>query len=158
MPIARSAATECWVGLVLISWADAIYGTRVTWMKQHSLRRGSSPNWRIASKNGRPSMSPTVPPISHRTMSAVLGVVLDEFLDGVGDVRDHLDRAAQIVAVALAGEHGPVDATCRDRVGGTGRHAGETLVMAEVEVGLGPVVGDEDLAVLVGRHRARGRR
>ena len=27
--------------------------------------------------------------------------------------------------------------------------------MAEVEVGLGAVIGDEDLAVLVGRHRAR---
>src|SRR3954447_24191391 len=81
------------------------------------------------------------------------GIVLDEFLDGVGDVRDHLDRAAQIVALALAGEHGPVDATCRDRVGGTGRHAGETLVMPQIEVGLGPVIGDEDLAVLVGRHR-----
>ena len=27
--------------------------------------------------------------------------------------------------------------------------------MAEVEVGLGPVVGDIDLAVLIGRHRPR---
>ena len=31
----------------------------------------------------------------------------------------------------------------------------EALVVPEVEVGLGAVVGDEDLAVLVGRHRAR---
>ena len=30
----------------------------------------------------------------------------------------------------------------------------EALVVAEVEVGLGAVVGDEDLAVLVRRHRA----
>jgi hypothetical protein len=30
---------------------------------------------------------------------------------------------------------------------------GEALVVAEVEVGLGAVVGDEDLAVLEGRHR-----
>ena len=30
----------------------------------------------------------------------------------------------------------------------------EALVVAEVEVGLGAVIGDEDLAVLVGRHRA----
>ena len=35
------------------------------------------------------------------------------------------------------------------------RRAGEALVMAEVEVGLRAVVGDEHLAVLVGRHRAR---
>ena len=32
---------------------------------------------------------------------------------------------------------------------------GEALVVAEVEVGLGAVLGDEHLAVLVGRHRAR---
>ena len=31
---------------------------------------------------------------------------------------------------------------------------GEALVVAEVEVGLGAVVGDVDLAVLVGAHRA----
>ena len=30
----------------------------------------------------------------------------------------------------------------------------EALVVAQVEVGLRAVVGDEDLAVLVGRHRA----
>ena len=36
-----------------------------------------------------------------------------------------------------------------------GRTPGEALVVAEVEVGLGPVVGDEDLAVLVRAHRAR---
>ena len=35
------------------------------------------------------------------------------------------------------------------------RPAGEALVVAEVEVGLGAVVGDEDLAVLVRAHRAR---
>ena len=32
--------------------------------------------------------------------------------------------------------------------------AGEALVMAEIEIGFGAVVGDEDLAVLIGRHRA----
>ncbi len=35
------------------------------------------------------------------------------------------------------------------------RIAGEALVVAEVEIGLRAVVGDEHLAVLVGRHRAR---
>ncbi len=32
---------------------------------------------------------------------------------------------------------------------------GESFVVAEVEVGLGPVVEDVDLAVLVRRHRSR---
>ena len=31
----------------------------------------------------------------------------------------------------------------------------EALVVAQVQVGLGAVVGDEDFAVLVGRHGAR---
>ena len=34
------------------------------------------------------------------------------------------------------------------------RPAGEALVMAEVEIGLGAVIGDEHLAMLIGRHRA----
>ena len=34
-------------------------------------------------------------------------------------------------------------------------HAGEALVMPEVEIGLRPVIGDEDLAVLIRAHRAR---
>ena len=36
-----------------------------------------------------------------------------------------------------------------------GVHAGEALVMAEVEIGLRAVIGDEHLAVLVRAHRAR---
>ena len=32
---------------------------------------------------------------------------------------------------------------------------GEALVMAEIEVGLGAVVGDEHLAVLIGAHGSR---
>ena len=35
------------------------------------------------------------------------------------------------------------------------RHAGEALVVAEVEIGLRAVVRDEHFAVLVGAHRAR---
>ena len=42
-----------------------------------------------------------------------------------------------------------------DVVALVGGAAGEALVVAEVEVGLGAVVGDEDLAVLGRRHRAR---
>ena len=80
----------------------------------------------------------------------------DEFLDGVGDVRDHLHRGAQIVAAPLLGrEHVLIDAARGDVVVPPGRNAGEALVMAEIEIGLGAVVGYEHLAVLVGAHRAR---
>ena len=81
---------------------------------------------------------------------ASVDVGADELLDRVGDVRDDLDRAAQIVAVALALEHGRIDPPGGDVVAAARRHAGEPLVMAEVEVGLRPVVGDVHLAVLIG--------
>ncbi len=64
MPIERSSFTECWVGLVLISPAALMYGTSVRCMNRHVSGPCSMRNWRIASRNGSDSMSPTVPPIS----------------------------------------------------------------------------------------------
>ena len=79
----------------------------------------------------------------------------DPALDLVGDVGDDLDGLAEVVASALGGEDGLVDRACRGiRVAGQAL-IGEALVVAEVEVGLASVVGDEDLAVLERVHRAR---
>ena len=69
MPRARSSVTECWVGLVFCSPAGPMNGTSVTWTKATLLRPMSSRNCRIASRKGRISMSPTVPPISVMTTS-----------------------------------------------------------------------------------------
>ncbi len=69
MPMDLSSFTECWVGLVFSSPALGMKGTSVRWMKAVCPRGSSLPSWRIASKKGRPSMSPTVPPISHSTKS-----------------------------------------------------------------------------------------
>ncbi len=60
----RSAATECWVGLVLSSPLGARYGTSETCTKKTLSRPTSWRTWRAASRNGSDSMSPTVPPIS----------------------------------------------------------------------------------------------
>ena len=83
------------------------------------------------------------------------GRLADHRLDLVGDVRDHLHRLAQVLAAPL-----PVDDVLVDAPGGVVVLAGhlgggEPLVVAEVEVGLGAVVGDEDLAVLERAHGAR---
>ncbi len=80
---------------------------------------------------------------------------VDPALDLVGDVRDHLDGLAEVVAAPLGRQHRRVD-----RSGGGVRVAGEVLVdealvVPEVEVGLAPVVGDEHLAVLERVHGAR---
>ena len=78
----------------------------------------------------------------------------DPVLDLVGDVRDDLDGAAEVVAAALLRDHCRVDLAGRD-VAGLGQVlVDEALVVTEVEVGLPAIVGDEDLAMLVRRHRA----
>src|SRR5216683_2936203 len=104
MPRPRSSFTECCVGLVLVSPAEA----------------GD-----------------------------------DELLDRVGDVRDHLHGGAEILAAALAADHGRVDAAGGDAVAAPRGDAGVALVMAEIEVGLGAVIGDIDLAMLIGAHGPR---
>ncbi len=76
------------------------------------------------------------------------------FLDLVGDVRDHLDRAAQIVTFTLLADDVVVDGARRDVGVAAKALVHETLVVAQVEVGLGAVVGDEDFSVLEGAHGA----
>ena len=100
------------------------------------------------------SMSPTVPPTSVITTSTpALGHRADAPLDLVGDVRDHLHGVAEVLAAALLGDDRRVHLP-----GGDVRRAGrsrveEPLVVPDVEVGLGAVVGDEHLAVLERVHR-----
>ncbi len=84
-----------------------------------------------------------------------LGDQLDPVLDLVGDVRDDLNGRAEVVAAALALDDRVVDPAGRDVRGACRVDVGEALVVPEVQVGLGAVLGHEDLAVLVGRHRAR---
>ena len=85
----------------------------------------------------------------------VLVAVADEILDRVGDVGNDLNGRAEIIAAALLGENVLIDAAGGDVVHARRRPPGEALIVAEVEIGLRPVVGDEDFAVLIGRHRAR---
>ena len=79
----------------------------------------------------------------------------DPRLDLVRDVRDHLHGRAEELALPLLAEH-----RVPDRARAVARVprevlVDEPLVVAEVEVGLGAVLGDEHLAVLERAHRAR---
>ena len=78
-----------------------------------------------------------------------------EGFDLVGDVRNDLNRRAQIVAPPLLLQDRRIDAAGRHVVGLGRRNAGEPLIVAQVQVGLGAVVGHKDLAVLIRAHRAR---
>src|SRR5262245_51095654 len=79
----------------------------------------------------------------------------DEGLDRVGDVRNDLHGRTQIVAPALLGNDLLVDAAGGDVVGLARWASSEPFIMAEIEVSLGAVVGDEHLAVLIGAHGPR---
>ena len=78
----------------------------------------------------------------------------DRLLDLVGDVGNDLHGLAEVVAPPLPLDHRRVDASRRRVVDLRAGHRGEALVVPEVQVRLGAVVGDVDLAVLEGRHRA----
>src|SRR5499427_5194197 len=84
--------------------------------------------------------------LAQHEIEAVIAVA-DELLDGVGDMRDHLDGGAEVVAAPLLGEDLLIDAAGGDVVLPGGGASGEALIMAEVEVSLRPIISDEDLAV-----------
>ena len=83
------------------------------------------------------------------TEMLLIGRVGDE--DQAGHARFEHDG----VAAPLAGDDLLVDAAGGNIVGLGELGVREALVVAEVEIGLGAVVGDEDFAVLVRAHRAR---
>ena len=81
----------------------------------------SSTNWRYASRNGNPSMSPVVPPIS--VINTSHGMIHPDEpgaaarLDLVGDMRNYLHRLAEIIAAPFPSEHRFVDLPLVVRVG-----------------------------------------
>ena len=85
--------------------------------------------------------------------AAVVGHGADAGLDLVGDVRDHLDGVTEVVAASFLGDDAGVDLAGRDVGDPVEVRVEEPLVVADVEVGLRPVVGHEDLAVLERVHR-----
>ena len=151
MPMPRSSLTECWVGLVLSSPVAAERRQQRHVDVQHvaaadvlaHLADRLEEGQRLDVADGAADLH------DHHVGLAVASHADDALLDLVGDVRDDLDRAAQVVAAALLGDDRLVDAAGRD-VGQLGQVlVDEALVVAQVEVGLGAVVGDEHLAVLV---------
>ena len=105
----------------------------------------------MASRNGRPSMSPVVPPISVMTTSALalFGQQMDAVLDLVRDVRDHLHGLAEIFPLALVVQHGLVNLAAGQIVHARELDVREPLVMAEVEVRLRAVIQHIHFAVLI---------
>ena len=79
---------------------------------------------------------------------------LDASLDFVRNVWHHLYGLAQVVAVSFLVDDGFIDAARGQRVGPSRLYAGETLVVAQVQIGLHAVHGHVAFAVLVRVQRA----
>mmetsp|Transcript_30335 Transcript_30335/g.94157 ORF Transcript_30335/g.94157 Transcript_30335/m.94157 type:complete len:659 (+) Transcript_30335:177-2153(+) len=77
------------------------------------------------------------------------------FDDGAGDVGHDLNRLAQVLPAALLLDHVVVDLARGNVVVPAQRKEHHPLVVAEVQIGLTPVIENEDLPVLVRAHEAR---
>ena len=79
----------------------------------------------------------------------------DPVFDLIGDMRDHLDGAALIIALALFLDNRPVDASgCHIAVLGQAL-VDEPFIMAKVEIGFRTVIRDIHFTVLVRVHGPR---
>ena len=74
-------------------------------------------------------------------------------LNLVGDVRNHLDGVAEVLAAAFLRDNGGVNLTGGHVSGLVEILVQETLVVSNVQVGFRTVVGDKDFTVLEGVHR-----
>ena len=69
-------------------------------------------------------------------------------------MRDYLNRRAEIIAAAFFFYHIGINPAGRDVVRPPRRNAGKALVMAEIQIGFGTVIGDVYLAMLGRAHSA----
>ena len=74
--------------------------------------------------------------------------------DFIGDMRNDLHRATQVIASSLLAQHCVVYPTRREVIGAAHHGAREALVMAEIEVCLRAIIRNKHLAVLERAHRA----
>ncbi len=157
MPMRRSSFTECWVGFVFSSPGIRDEGDERDVDVEHVLGPDLAPELadRLEERL-RLDVADRAADLGDDDVGVGdLRDGADARLDLVRDVRDHLHGRAEVLALALAAEH-----AVPDRAGGVVRGAGEVLVdeplvVADVEIGLGAVLGDEHLAVLERAHRSR---
>src|SRR5674476_277087 len=86
--------------------------------------------------------------------SAKARAAFDELLNFVGDVWNNLHRFAQVVAVAFFFQYAFVDLAGGEVVGFAHSCFHKALIVAQVKIGFGAVIGDEDFAMLKRRHGA----
>ena len=151
----RSSLTECCVGLVLISPGSA--DDRHQRQMHVDAVAAAELDAQLADrleKRQRLDVAHRAADLHHAHIRAP-GAELHAALDLVGDVRDDLHGGAEIVAAALLRDDALVDAPGGEIAVAAGRRAHEALVVPEIKIRLGAVLGDEHLAVLKRAHGAR---
>src|SRR5699024_8410564 len=73
----------------------------------------------------------------------------------VGDVRNHLHRASEVISATLFSDDFRIDFSRRDVGILVKVDVDETFVVSEVEIVIGPVFGDENFSVLIRTHCSR---
>src|SRR5690606_29035920 len=91
----------------------------------------------------------------HIRVRVILSLQAHPPLDLISDVRDDLHRVTQILAAALLRDDVAVNLTRRDVRSLIQVDVKEPLIVTDVEVGLGTIIGDENLAMLERVHRSR---
>ncbi len=86
--------------------------------------------------------------------AARFGDAFDVRLDLVRDVRNNLNRSAEILTAPFFFDDGVIDLTGRDVIDAEQILVDEPLVVAEIQIGFGAVFGYKNLAVLIRVHRA----
>ena len=89
----------------------------------------------------------------HEAHFRLARALADAGLDLVGDVRNDLDGVAEVFAAPLLAQDVPVDLAGGEVVPPSHGGADEAFVVAQIEVGLRAVLGDEHLPVLERVHR-----
>ncbi len=67
---------------------------------------------------------------------------------------DHLNGRAQIFPAPFAIDNFLIDLTGGHIIALGGGNAGKAFIMTKIKIGLSPIIGDKNFAVLIGTHRA----
>ena len=84
--------------------------------------------------------------------SCIRKIAVKPAFDLIGDVRDNLNGSSAVVAAAFLLKYGPVDLSGGNIGILVQTFIDETLIMSQVQVCLGSVIGNEHLAVLYRIH------
>ena len=91
----------------------------------------------------------------HDISLALLGGPRDGILDGIGDVGNHLNGAAEEIATTFLCEHVGINLSRGDGTELAHRLVDEALVVAEIQIGLRSVISNEHFPVLERAHGSR---